>query len=376
MPLRINLETEPRKRNLLRRIADTESRYSYQAPVELSDLARIDPLFEKLAKTPAFLRLRDIRFLGGIDFLLVPSPNGSEGNQRYTRYQHSLGVAWLALRYCEMRQVPEDARRLAYAAALLHDVGHCPLSHSLEPIFEEAFGINHHKATEDIIYGRVPLGKQLNAALREDGVDPEEVVAVLEGKLDPFEGFFSGPINFDTIEGILRSRRYATRVTIPISPLNVVEAATLRRGAADESLVDAFWGYKDEVYRLLIRAPAGVLADYVCQEVTRASLSKLAPEDFLSTESALFRKVPRLRPLLVDRKRLLALTEEVSIHFKVREFTIHRDADFFTRQDKQRYVQRKWDSVLTFPKGPELTPSKEGTLFDDAGSLRPIEDLL
>jgi HD superfamily phosphohydrolase len=356
-------------------MADTESRYSYQKPIELSDLAQIDPLFARLAETPAFLRLRDIRFLGGIDFLLVPSPNGAEANTRYTRYQHSLGVAGLALLYCQMKEVPVASRRLAYAAALLHDVGHGPLSHSLEPVFEDAFEINHHKATQNIILGKVPLGKELNLSLRASRVDPDEVIAVLEGQHDPFEGFFSGPINFDTIEGILRSRRYATRATIPISPVKVVQAATVRASDADRAVVDSFWAYKDEVYKHVIRAPAGVLADYVCQETARSNLGKLSIEDFYGGEASLFRKLPTLRPLLVDKRKLSALAEDVSIRFKVREFMINASADFFTRDDKARYTQRKWDSVLAFPRGSGSSPSREGTLFDGDESVQQGESL-
>lgn len=356
-------------------MADTDSRYSYQNPIELADLARIDPLFARLAETPAFLRLKDIRFLGGIDFLLVPSPNGAEANTRYTRYQHSLGVAGLALLYCQIREVPVENRRLAYAAALLHDVGHGPLSHSLEPVFEDAFGINHHKATQNIILGKVSLGRELNASLRTSGVDPDEVIAVLEGVHDPFEGFFSGPINFDTIEGILRSRRYATRATIPISPVKVVQAATLRMSEADRAVVDSFWAYKDEVYKHVIRAPGGVLADYVCQEIARASLGTLTVEDFYGGEASIFRKLPTLRPLLVDKRKLASLAEEVTIRFKVREFTVNASADFFTREDKARYTQRKWDSALAFPRGGGSSPSREATLFDGDEGVQPGESL-
>jgi HD superfamily phosphohydrolase len=97
-----------------------------------------DPLFAELVATPAFQRLKSIRFLGGIDYLLVRAPNGAKGNIRYTRYQHSLGVARLALLYCEERGLSFSERRMIWVAALLHDVGHAPLSHSLEPVFQEA----------------------------------------------------------------------------------------------------------------------------------------------------------------------------------------------------------------------------------------------
>ncbi|HEX8584498.1 MAG TPA: HD domain-containing protein [Allosphingosinicella sp.] len=373
MVLGTYLLSAPRSSNALKRASRTETRYSYQAPIGLKELAKIDPLFSRLAETRAFLRLKDIRFLGGIDFLLVPNPNGAEANQRYTRYQHSLGVAGLALLYCQIRDVPDAQRKLAYAAALLHDVGHGPLSHSLEPVFEEVFEINHHQATEEIILGRNPLGKELCAALMQSGVDPQAVVSVLEGQHDPFEGFFSGPINFDTIEGILRSRRYATRATIPISPVRVVQAATLRQSLNDREVVDSFWAYKDEVYKHVIRAPAGVLADFVCQETMRKNLGKLGRDDFFGTETTLFRKVPELRTLLADKRKLEAAGACATIKYKVREFTVQQSGDFFTRADKTRYVQRKWDSSLTLPPGQELLQPQGGMLFDDLSGVQSSE---
>jgi HD superfamily phosphohydrolase len=42
--------------------------------------------------------------------------------------------------------------------ALLHDIGHLPISHSLEPVFLSVFGIDHHHASEDIFFGRVAIG--------------------------------------------------------------------------------------------------------------------------------------------------------------------------------------------------------------------------
>jgi HD superfamily phosphohydrolase len=108
--------------------------YNFSDPLDLKQMARYDPLFAELVATPAFQRLKSIRFLGGIDYLLVRVPNGANRNIRYTRYQHSLGVARLALLYGNQRGLSFSERRILYVAALLHDVGHAPLSHSLEPV--------------------------------------------------------------------------------------------------------------------------------------------------------------------------------------------------------------------------------------------------
>ncbi|MBM5803901.1 MAG: HD domain-containing protein [Cyanobacteria bacterium K_DeepCast_35m_m2_155] len=101
-------------------------------------LERRDPaeaLAIDLIETEPFQRLRRIRQLGPA-FLTF---HGAESS----RFTHSLGVlhlARLALQQLE-RQAGElaEQRSLLYAAALLHDVGHGPLSHS----GEEMFGLHH-----------------------------------------------------------------------------------------------------------------------------------------------------------------------------------------------------------------------------------------
>ncbi|MBM5801526.1 MAG: HD domain-containing protein [Cyanobacteria bacterium K_DeepCast_35m_m2_023] len=101
-------------------------------------LERSDPaeaLAIDLIDTVPFQRLRRIRQLGPA-FLTF---HGAESS----RFTHSLGVlhlARLALQQLE-RQRPALAahRSLLYAAALLHDVGHGPLSHS----GEEMYGLHH-----------------------------------------------------------------------------------------------------------------------------------------------------------------------------------------------------------------------------------------
>ena len=183
--------------------------YDFSKPIDLASWGIEDPFFLEIISTEAVQRLHSIRFLGGIDYVLVQNPNGVWGNTRYTRYQHSLGVARLSLMYSRACKLADYDRRLIFAAALLHDVGHAPLSHSLEPVFKETFGIEHHQATRDIIAGRVSIGRSLSKVLRRYGIDIERVAALISGEDANFHSFFSGPINFDTIEGILRTRALA-----------------------------------------------------------------------------------------------------------------------------------------------------------------------
>ena len=47
------------------------ARYDYLEPVDLV-VSSVEPLFAELVATQAFRRLRDIKFLGGIDYRVRP----------------------------------------------------------------------------------------------------------------------------------------------------------------------------------------------------------------------------------------------------------------------------------------------------------------
>lgn len=322
--------------------------YDFSKPIDPRSMLVDDQLFTELVSTGAFQRLKSIRFLGGIDYCLIRSPNGVRGNIRYTRYQHSLGVARLAVSYSEMRALSFSDRRLMYVAALLHDVGHAPLSHSLEPVFAEVFGLEHHRATEDVISGREPIGRDLYAILRRHDVDVERVIAIIAGKELIYDGFFAGPINFDTIEGILRSLAFVRpNLSIP-SPEVVTEAALRRKTIKDREVVDDFWNYKNWIYQNVINSRTGVLADYACQMFMRLHLAGIKKTDYFGTEDQMFRKLPGLMQLLISPSFEADIVErlEVPITFKSRRFFVDTYADFFAREDKHRYKQDKHERTL------------------------------
>ena len=86
--------------------------------IELDDFA------VRLVDTPEFQRLRRITQLGLV-YLAYPSA-------RHTRFEHSLGTFHLAKR---IRAHNPDIEEGAVYAALLHDLGHYPFSHTLEALY-------------------------------------------------------------------------------------------------------------------------------------------------------------------------------------------------------------------------------------------------
>ncbi|WP_342764048.1 HD domain-containing protein [Thermococcus thioreducens] len=84
----------------------------------------LDEFAVRLVDTPEFQRLRRITQLG-MAFLAYPSA-------RHTRFEHSLGTFYLAKRIAEHNPEIEEG---AVHAALLHDLGHYPFSHTLEALY-------------------------------------------------------------------------------------------------------------------------------------------------------------------------------------------------------------------------------------------------
>jgi len=84
--------------------------------------------------------------------------------QTYSRLEHSLGVLALVAHFD-----PGDA--CTRAAALLHDIGHLPMSHT----FEGVAGLDHHQLGATRIAELAPL-------LERHGIDAADVHATVEGR--------------------------------------------------------------------------------------------------------------------------------------------------------------------------------------------------
>ena len=155
--------------------------------------------------------------------------------------------------------------------------------------------------------------------------------------------FFPGPINFDTIEGILRARRYIDAAVSSLGPEAVTKAAIRRRSLNDLEIVDDFWKQKDAVYRHLINSPQGVMADWICQDFMLNKISELSPDDYYTTEDHIFKKLVGLREILrsktFDAEAKIRL--KGSLAYKARRFVIIPSTDFFLREDRSRYIQFK-----------------------------------
>jgi len=124
-----------------------------------------------LIDSSPFQRLRRIKQLGPAYLTF----HGAESS----RFTHSLGVFHIARRALELlaasRPELNKFKGILYSAALLHDIGHGPLSHTSE----EMFGINHETWSAKLIYEHPEIRENLDLCSKD--IAPQ-VKALIIGK--------------------------------------------------------------------------------------------------------------------------------------------------------------------------------------------------
>jgi HD superfamily phosphohydrolase len=135
----------------------------------------------------------------------------------HTRQEHSLGVFLAAIEYLDRLAAderfaaavgPRDAE-LFLAAALLHDIGHCPFGHAIEDLRLPGIATHEPRARQRIETGEIAT------ALREDwGLDPSEVADLVSGDVRTrtqqiLRSMLSGPIDVDKIDYLMRDSLHA-----------------------------------------------------------------------------------------------------------------------------------------------------------------------
>jgi HD superfamily phosphohydrolase len=240
----------------------------------------VELLGEPLLGSPWLSRLGRISFLGTLD-------QHPRSRRASTRLEHSLGVAKLAADAAADLELPRARAQLFVAAALLHDIGHYPLSHAAEPAFTKLLGAGHHEVGRWIVLGTGPIPRMRSLAptLEQLGVDPAAVWAIVDGssslapELSPLAALLEAPINLDTLEGIhrvardfrLRQRKLPARIFTWITTTRGHEL-----GIASEALpaIDRFWLLKHQVYDRVIDLPSNILAEARLCELVASKLDR------------------------------------------------------------------------------------------------------
>jgi len=152
-----------------------------------------DSVADRIVNSREFQRLRMIKQLGMASYVF-PSAE-------HNRFSHSIGCYYLA-RYFDSILGHEDNEKL-YLAALLHDVGHPPLSHVLEGLFPK----NHEEMAELIIGNRET---EINSVLESSDISSKSVSMIITRPTEPifWHSMISSQLDVDRFDFLRRDSHF------------------------------------------------------------------------------------------------------------------------------------------------------------------------
>ena len=157
------------------------------------DHITIDGLALDLLDTPPVQRLRHIKQLGTVS-LVYPSAN-------HTRFEHSIGVYHLACEVTNHLGTPLEVTNHIRAAAMLHDIGHSPYSHNIEPLLNHRIGFAHEDI-EDLL-----TSPPLCTVLENHNLDANLIANLIIGK-GQYGQIISSSIDVDRMDYLVRDAHH------------------------------------------------------------------------------------------------------------------------------------------------------------------------
>jgi HD superfamily phosphohydrolase len=184
---------------------------------------RILPPIDELLSLPIINRLRSIRQLS-FSFLSYPSAN-------HTRFEHSVGVYNLAQKLLDhplvKKIMDEETSKAFLVAALIHDIGQGPGSHSIEKLFQAKYDeVNATRFVNSPDFKKFGIAKILDGGLRD------KVLKILPGgpPLEPRDKLCSflreslnSEIDIDRLDFLNRDPYFCGVLTGRIDPLHILE---------------------------------------------------------------------------------------------------------------------------------------------------------
>ncbi|NHV45727.1 MAG: hypothetical protein DSO09_04090 [Candidatus Methanomethylicota archaeon] len=144
-------------------------------------------------------RLRRIKQLVFAD-LVYPGAN-------HTRFEHSIGTMHLAGILCRALDISDENTQIIRLAALFHDLGHGPFSHTFESILIKKLNKTHEDLTPWII-----RGTEIKDILEANGFPSDDIAELAIGKSRKYKPFFnqilSSAIDVDKMDFIVRDTHH------------------------------------------------------------------------------------------------------------------------------------------------------------------------
>ena len=279
----------------------------------LQRLSDLQSLAKPLLQSRAVQRLTGVTFLGVLSPRfrdVIDSPLWPASQQKAVsdgfRYDHTLGVAIVALDLARRLDFSERGQRYAVAWGLTHDISTWPLSHTSEPAFTSITGISARNLRAGILLSdpEIPERYRLAPILCDLGIDPIILVSLFDRnafladeELAILKQVVNSPITPDTIEGMWRCGVVFDSPVI--HPNEVISAFCRRRGTAclerrGMSAVMDFWRGKSLIYERFINREDVILWESAWTAALQRSCSgRLLAESLELSEDDLVNTVKR-----------------------------------------------------------------------------------
>ncbi len=174
---------------------------------------KLEGVFLDLIESPEIQRLYNIKQLG-FAHLVFPGAH-------HTRFEHSLGTYHMAVKAAEILELNKNEKELFACAAMLHDIGHGPFSHTLESILRETLKEDHVDLTEKLIFGKHRIfDSEEKDFIESDGVfeilnknnlDKKEIINIIRGntqKKQYLTQLLNSSIDVDQLDYLIRDAYY------------------------------------------------------------------------------------------------------------------------------------------------------------------------
>ncbi len=230
----------------------------------------------RIIDTPIFQRLRQIKQLGTV-YMVYPGA-------MHTRFAHSLGTMFmmdLFLKNAVESEVSSEDTQKLRLAALLHDIGHYPFSHTIEKYVKERLeGVSHEEFGTEIIKNII--------AEKLENYRAEEITSIISGQgKKEFGMLLSSALDADKSDYMLRDS-YNTGV--PYGNVGITSLLRIMRFEKDriifekdESPVENFILGRYHLYKALIYHKTTAGFDILLQRI----FGFLVEEDFLADPNSL-----------------------------------------------------------------------------------------
>ncbi len=271
----------------------------------------------KIIDTFLFQRLRRIKQLS-LAYLVYPGA-------LHTRFDHSLGVYHVASKIVDQLlpgRENEENRAIVRYAALLHDVGHGPFSHSSEPILNKFFkNKNVEKVHEAITFELIRNDKEVNQILGSTEID--QIINLLNGdnvNCSIMKEIISSPLDADKLDYLLRDSYFCG----------------VKYGVFDyQRLLNTLYYYKDRQDKHIAVKYDGV-----------NSLEQFILAKYYMTQQVYRHKVRMLTDSMIIRGLELGI-EVDEIPFLKKLFSYSPDDEYFKNYLKY-YDEKVFNDILSF----------------------------